>query len=369
MTMPRASETGFRSEAKPSPPATPDRVLSPSLAARLTRLVAGFARPRVLVIGDLMLDRFIWGDVRRISPEAPVPVVQVKREGIHPGGAGNVVANLTALGARPAVIGWTGPDEAGAAIRRLLEGLGADASGVIVDRDSVSIEKTRVVAHSQQLVRLDREPTQPGPRLAKRLTERVARVLRRADVVVVSDYGKGTIPAAMLDLLAAERRRRPLVYLIDPKQPNFAHYRGATLVKPNELETAAAAGIEVRDDETLAAAGERLIERWQSDAILISRGEHGMCLFRRNRPPQSFPTAAREVFDVTGAGDTVLAVAALALGCGGSLEEAALLANLGAGVVVGKVGTATVDRAELGLAIQAALAEARSARRRASGRR
>jgi len=344
-------------------------------AVQLTRLVTRFARARVLVIGDLMLDRFIWGAVNRISPEAPVPVVQVTRESAHPGGAGNVVANLAALGARTTVYGWVGRDAAGRAILSLLGRLGADARGVLLDDSLPSIEKTRIIAHSQQVVRLDRDGRAPSRELSERMLARVGRALEGFDAVLVSDYGKGAIQPPLLEMLAERRKRDGYLLLIDPKQPNFPHYRGATLIKPNQGEAAAASGVEIRDEESLREAGARLLERWQSEAVLISRGEHGMALCRPDRPPRWFSTSAREVFDVTGAGDTVIAIAALALASGSSLAEAPLLANLGAGIVVGKVGTATVTRAELAAAIdsdragdheQVPLVE-RSAGRRADG--
>jgi len=340
------------------PQSAPDAA-PPASARRLTRLVAQFPRARVLVVGDLMLDRFIWGDVRRISPEAPVPVVQVTRESVHLGGAGNVVANLAALGARAGIVGWVGRDAAGGVVRRLLGDLGADAGGVLVSDAATTVEKTRIIAHHQQVVRLDRESCRPGAGLERQLARRVARELARAQAVIVSDYGKGTIHPAMLDLLAERRDRDRFLYLIDPKQPNFAHYRGATLVKPNESETAAATGVAIDGPRALEQAATTLLERWQSDAVLISRGEHGMSLCRPGEPPRNFPAAAREVFDVTGAGDTVLAIAALALASGGTLEEAAWLANVGAGVVVGKVGTATLDPDELAAAVTEAIEHAR----------
>ncbi|MBU6281236.1 D-glycero-beta-D-manno-heptose-7-phosphate kinase [bacterium] len=310
----------------------------------------------MLVVGDLMLDRFVRGDVWRISPEAPVPVVQVRSEDVHPGGAGNVVANLAALGARPAVVGWVGRDAAGRELRALLEAIGADASGIVASDGVVTVEKTRIVAHAQQMVRLDREPTRPGEALRRAVVERATRALGRADAVVVSDYGKGAIGPELLGRLGDPGSRRGLPLLIDPKQSNFAHYRGATLVKPNALEARDATGIAIVDDATLEAAGADLIERWACESVLLSRGEHGISLFRRDRASSHFPTAAREVFDVTGAGDTVIAVAALALARGGSPEDAAWLANVAAGVVVGKVGTATLDARELLRAVDDALA-------------
>jgi D-beta-D-heptose 7-phosphate kinase/D-beta-D-heptose 1-phosphate adenosyltransferase len=331
--------------------------------ARLRHLLGSFSRARVLVVGDLMLDRFIWGDVRRISPEAPVPVVHVARESTHPGGAGNVVANLAALGASPAVVGWVGRDESGRRLRRLLEQLGADTAGMVSANGTPSIEKTRIIAHSQQVVRLDREPTRPGERLARRLLAAVERALPNVDAVLLSDYGKGTIGASLLELLGRRRRREGFIYLIDPKPGNFDAYQGATLIKPNESEAVAAAGMEIMDGKSLHEVGRRLLERWQSDSILISRGEHGLALFQRGVRPQSFPAVAREVFDVTGAGDTVLAVTALTLAVGGTLEEAATLANLAAGVVVGKVGTATVEPRELRASLGRGAAEGHERRR------
>jgi len=330
--------------------------------------VGRFARARVLVVGDLMLDRFVRGDVWRISPEAPVPVVQVRSEDVHPGGAGNVVANLASLGARPSVVGWVGRDAAGRELRSLLEGLGADASGVVASGDVVTIEKTRIVAHAQQMVRLDREPSRPGESLRRAVVERATRALGRADAVIVSDYGKGAIGPELLERLGDLRRRAGQPLLIDPKQSNFAHYRGATLVKPNAMEARDATGISIVDEETLEAAGADLIERWACESVLLSRGEHGISLFRRGRGSAHFPTAAREVFDVTGAGDTVIAVAALALSRGGSPEDAAWLANVAAGVVVGKVGTATLDAGELLHAVDEALAAGMAAPAATNGR-
>lgn len=320
---------------------------------RLRHLIRSFAHSRILVVGDLMLDRFIWGEVRRISPEAPVPVVHVARESMHPGGAGNVAANLAALGATPAVVGWVGRDEAGGKLRRLLHDLGADTRGVVAAGGTPSIEKTRIIAHSQQVVRLDREPREPAAAVVERVRREAVRRAGSADAVIVSDYGKGSVGPGLLASLAELRQRRRFPYLIDPKQPNFAHYQGATLVKPNQPEAAAAAGIEPRDAASLARTGARLLDLWQSEAVLISRGSAGMSLCRRGRVPRHFAAAAREVFDVTGAGDTVIAVAALALAGGGTLEEAALLANLAAGVVVAKVGTATLTQRELARAVAA----------------
>jgi rfaE bifunctional protein kinase chain/domain len=325
---------------------------------RLAELVRRFAGVRVLVIGDLMLDQFVWGRVERISPEAPVPVVRVTREDGRPGGAGNVVSNIAALGGRPAITGIVGRDAAGARLIRELAALGADTDGVVVAAQGETTQKTRIIAHQQQVVRLDREvgATADGG-AARRVRDHVLRRRARADVLVVSDYGKGVVGPELLGALADGHRKSPFTWLIDPKRTNFAHYRRASLVKPNREEAGTAAGVEIRDAATLRQAGERLLAQWEAGAVLISRGEEGMALFKagaggRRAAIREFPTAAREVFDVTGAGDTVLAACALSLGAGGTLEEATVLANHAAGVVVGKVGTATVTGDELRAAVR-----------------
>lgn len=325
---------------------------------RLADLVRRFSGVRVLVIGDLMLDQFVWGRVDRISPEAPVPVVRVTREDGRPGGAGNVVSNIAALGGRVAVSGIIGRDAAGSRLLRVLSELGADTAGVVKATHGETIQKTRIIAHHQQVVRLDREePASADGGAARRLRDFVLRRRPRADVLVLSDYGKGAIGSDLLGALADAHRRSPFTWLVDPKRANFAHYRRASLVKPNREEAAAASGVEIRDADSLREAGEKLLARWEAGAVLISRGEEGMALFKpaargRGAVVQQFPTAAREVFDVTGAGDTVLAACALALGAGGTLEEATVLANHAAGVVVGKVGTATVSGDELRAAVR-----------------
>jgi D-beta-D-heptose 7-phosphate kinase/D-beta-D-heptose 1-phosphate adenosyltransferase len=322
-------------------------------ARRLAALVRRLRGVRVLVVGDLMLDQFVWGRVERISPEAPVPVVHVIDEDLRPGGAGNVVSNVAALGGRALVAGIVGRDGAGGRLLDALAGLGATTDGVIRVSDSATTQKTRIIAHHQQVVRLDREaPPVADGRAAKRLRDWVLAHLRRVDVVVVSDYGKGTVTPALLDSLADAHARRPFLWVVDPKSANFAHYRRVSLVKPNREEAAAASGIAITDTDSLRAAGTRLLERWDAEAVLISRGEDGLALFRRGRAVRHFPTVAREIFDVTGAGDTVVATCALALGAGASLEEATVLANHAAGLVVAKVGTATVTAAELAATVR-----------------
>lgn len=319
------------------------------MAERLRGLIHRFAGTRVLVIGDLMLDQFVWGDVSRISPEAPVPIVRVRRQEGRPGGAGNVVTNVVALGGRADACGFVGSDLAGRALCAALTAAGGGLAGVQRSTSLATTAKTRVIAHSQQVVRFDQDPDAAGvpARLVNRLRAWVGAHARRYPVIVVSDYGKGVVTPDLLADLAALRRRHGFHYVVDPKRPNFAHYRGASLVKPNLGEASVAAGVDIVDRRTLDAAGSELLLRWEADAILISRGEQGMTLFKPRARAHHFPTAAQEVYDVTGAGDTVLATCALALAVGGSFEEAARLANHAAGVAVGKVGTATVSAREL----------------------
>ena len=323
------------------------------LDRRLGTIIRRFRTVRLLVVGDLMLDEFIWGRVDRISPEAPVPVVHVTHESSHLGGAANVVHNVRALGGRATACGVVGTDRAG---RRVLDGLqdvGAGTAGVAAVRGLVTVRKTRIIAHNQQVVRLDREQRDHGDRAAARLTQFLRRHVWDYDAVVLSDYGKGVITESLLGMLHELRARRPFRLIVDPKTPNFPHYRSLTLATPNLSEAAAAAAVDIRDDPGLQRAGRRLLERWDAEAILVTRGEHGMTLIKRHGGARHFPTAARQVFDVTGAGDTVVATCALALAAGASLDEAALLANHAAGVVVGKVGTATLSAAELRAALTA----------------
>ncbi len=305
-------------------------------------------RVRVLVAGDMMLDHFIWGKVERISPEAPVPVVQVTAESRRLGGAANVIHNLRALGGQVTACGVVGADAPGRQLVDDLRRLGATVSGVVQSRGAATTRKTRIIAHQQQVVRRDREDAAQGDgRAAARARGFLLAQLRHADVVVISDYGKGLVTPALLAALAALRARRPFPLVIDPKKVNYPYYRRPSLVTPNREEASQASGIEISDARSLSRAGAALLARWEAEAVLITRGEEGMSLFAPGVPERHFRTVARHVYDVTGAGDTVIATCALALGAGASLETAAVLANHAAGIVVGEVGTATVSAAQL----------------------
>jgi D-beta-D-heptose 7-phosphate kinase/D-beta-D-heptose 1-phosphate adenosyltransferase len=321
--------------------------VTPSDLRRLDGIIRRFARARVLVVGDLMLDQFIWGRVDRISPEAPVPVVQVTGESVHLGGAANVVHNIRALGGKAAACGVVGRDEDGRRLLGELARIRAGSAGVIAASGASTIRKTRVIAHNQQVVRFDRDQPPPEPKVTERIVAYLRSNAAGFDAIVVSDYGKGVIGAPVLDALKAIRDKRGVPVIVDPKKLNYARYHGITLATPNLVEAAEAAGVDITDDRSLRAAAGRLLEHWMAEAILVTRGELGMTLAQRKARLRHFPAAARQVFDVTGAGDTVTAACALALAADASFEDAAKLANAAAGIVVTKLGTATATGAEL----------------------
>lgn len=317
---------------------------------RAAELVSRFRERRIVVYGDVMLDEFVWGDVTRISPEAPVPVVEIRRESVHLGGAANVLSNLRALGVRSSLVGVVGQDRAGERVRSELREAGAlDAEdNLIVDVSRPTTVKTRIIAHSQLVVRADRERRTPlDATVEERVVETLRRLLRASDALVVSDYDKGAVTPNALDavLTAAEAAGVPV--LIDPKIRNFDSYRPATLVTPNHHEALKVTNTEDDTDEGMARAARLIRKRLGCRSVLITRGERGMMLLEEDGEPVYVPTAAREVFDVTGAGDTVIATLAASIAAGATLAESAMLANHAAGIVVGKIGTATASADEL----------------------
>jgi rfaE bifunctional protein kinase chain/domain len=325
---------------------------------RLEALLDEFHRVRLLVLGDLVLDEYVWGDVERVSPEAPVPVVHVQDETVVLGGAGNVVRNVVALGGAVAFCSVVGDDAVGRRAADLLENLGVDPKGLVVAQGRPTTRKTRVIARSQQIVRFDRETVEPLPLgLGRLLLEAVDSNLPGCDGVVIADYGKGVLSGqtggdAMRCFL---ERKVPVV--VDPKAA-LAPYRGAALVKPNLREAEALSGIAIRDAEDLRRAAASLCEELGGASVVVTRGREGMTLFEGGGPGVDVRTAARDVFDVQGAGDTTIAALALALRVGASLLEAAVIANAAAGVVVGKVGTATASVEEVRTLLPAAIAAA-----------
>jgi rfaE bifunctional protein kinase chain/domain len=298
---------------------------------------------KVLVVGDLMIDEWIWGTVTRISPEAPVPVVAVSDHSFTLGGAGNVANNLRALDAGVSFVGTVGDDAFAAQVRDLLRREDVDDAGVIAVSDRPTTRKSRIVAHNQQVVRSDWESAAPlSERDRARIVELVRERAATCDAVVLSDYAKGLFSREVVEAALA----CPLV-LADPKPQNIDLFAGLTCVAPNAGEAASIAGLEKIDDATLALAGARLLERLRCRYVLITRGEHGMALFGQDGERLEIPSVARTVYDVSGAGDTVSAVLTLALAAGASIELAVQLANFAAGAVVEKLGTATAGADEI----------------------
>ncbi|MGH9846905.1 MAG: D-glycero-beta-D-manno-heptose-7-phosphate kinase [Blastocatellia bacterium] len=320
---------------------------------RAQQILDNFAGRRIIVLGDLMLDEFIWGEVRRISPEAPVPVVEVKRETWHPGGAGNVVSNLLELGAKAYPVGIVGDDQAAALMRDRFVERGAQAGGVVTDASRPTTRKTRIVAHSQQMVRADREDRSPiKVDVEDAVIAAFNALLAEADAVIISDYDKGALTPRVLRHAIETARAARKVVCLDPKIKNFLAYAGVDVITPNAHEAERASGIEITDDESLARACHRIRELLNCGNVLVTRGEHGMSLLDHGGKMTHIPTVAREVYDVTGAGDTVIATLALSLAAGARIDEASILANHAAGIVVGKIGTATVSCTELSVALQ-----------------
>jgi len=309
----------------------------------------------VLVLGDVMLDEFVWGRVSRISPEAPVPVVQVTGRSDHIGGAGNVAANVCSLGGACVLAAVVGRDAAGERVRASADATGIESRLVDGGAGRRTTVKTRIVAHGQQVVRADQEDTADvAPGVETALVETVRREIGRVAALVVSDYQKGVVSSGLLRRVLPLARRHRVPVLVDPKLRHFRLYRGASVLTPNQLETEQATGLRLTGPAELATAGRRILARLGCRAVLVTRGEHGMTLFERGRPPLHVEAAAREVYDVTGAGDSVIATLALALAAGARLAEAAVLANAAAGVVVGKLGTAQATPAEVLLAVRVA---------------
>lgn len=333
--------------------------MSPDLpGAGLSGILAAFSGKRVLAIGDLMLDEFVWGKVSRISPEAPVPVVNVTGESYYPGGAANVARNLRELTPHTALIGMLGTDAAGCRLLELLRECGIDTAGVHQDAGLRTPVKTRIIARNQQIVRVDREQkTVLAPAQMEAAIRLIERAVPQADAVVVADYGKGFLTQPLADCICRVAHDHGKILAVDPHPHTSLCWPGATAIKPNRAEAFLAAGLPAADpvsppleDGALLEAGRRLLERWHCGLLLITLGDEGMLLLETGRAPFHIPARAREVFDVSGAGDTALSVLAVALAAGATAREAAELANRASGIVVGKLGTATVSTSELAAA-------------------
>lgn len=315
--------------------------------ARLEKVLEAFARVHVLVLGDVVLDEYLWGSVERLSPEAPVPVVNVNRESVVLGGAGNVVRNLVALGGRCSFCSVVGDDPDGRQVVELLEKLEVRTDGVIRVEGRPTTRKTRVVANTQQVVRFDRETLRPlCDEDAKKLTSAVERALTDVDIVVMADYGKGLLSSSFVSSCVQRFRDAGVRVAVDPKG-QLESYRGVSLLKPNLREAEVLSGLPVKSIEDACRAIARIQEVVGGVDVVLTRGNQGMMVFEGGSDGIDVPTSSREVFDVQGAGDTAMATLALAQSAGATLQEAAILANASAGVVVEKIGTATVTRDEI----------------------
>ena len=320
---------------------------------RLTQIISQFAGKRVLVLGDVMLDKYIWGRVSRISPEAPVPIVEVEREECIPGGAANVANNIAALGGVALLCGVIGDDAPGQKLRSLFSSNGIVAEGLVVDGRRPTTLKTRIVAHNQHVVRVDHETKEAiHEDTRKSLEQYVLGCLETADACLISDYNKGVADRSLLQATIGLARKAGKPVIVDPKGMDFSKYRRATMVCPNKSEAERAVNGEIANEQDLVRIGQTLLSELESEAVLVTLGGQGMCLFETEGRHAHIPAVAQEVYDVTGAGDTVVATLALALATAAKPLEATYLANYAAGIVVGKVGTATVAVRELLSAIE-----------------
>jgi len=311
------------------------------------KLLSEFKKKKILVVGDIILDRYIWGKVNRISPEAPVPIVEVTEEVFHLGGASNVANNIISLGGKATIAGVAGNnDRGGEILRKMLDSAGIIYDGVCWTSRPTTM-KTRVIAHSQQVVRFDREDkNRLENKILKKLIDYIRFEISGYDAVIISDYKKGVISSKLISEIMKYTKPENIFVAVDPKVGHFHCYKNVSLITPNLNEASQASGIDIVDERTLLSAGKLLMKKLSCDSVLITRGEHGMSLFKKDSVVH-IPTVAKNVFDVTGAGDTVIAAFTLAHAAGASLEESAIIANHAGGIVVGEVGTAVVKPEQL----------------------
>ena len=322
---------------------------------RLQEILDRAPSKRIMVIGDLMLDEFVWGKVGRISPEAPVPVVEITGESFYPGGAANVARNLREFVDHVAIIGLLGKDRSGQQLREILAKGKIDASDAVEDEAFRTTVKTRIIARQQQVVRVDREQfVNPSSAQIEKVVAAVRKNIPDTDAIIFEDYGKGFLTNELVSQIARDARADGKIVAADPNPRQSVDWRGVTAVKPNRAEAFHAAGLPWHepddipaDDADLKRAGEILLKKWEANYVLVTLGEHGMMLFQGQEAPHYIPTKARQVFDVSGAGDTAIALFTLGLTCEATPTEAAEIANHGSAVVVSKLGTAIVTRDEL----------------------
>ena len=315
---------------------------------KFKKIIARFPKAKVLIVGDLILDEFLWGNVSRISPEAPVPVVHVRSESFMPGGAANVANNIHALGGKAYLAGVVGMDERGSILRQELDKRGVGVEGIVIDGERPTTLKTRVIAHHQQVVRIDKEKIEPlSAGIVDQIIDYIKEMIGQIDAIIIEDYGKGVVTPRLLQEILRLARRHKKIVTVDPKEEHFHYYKGVTAITPNHHEAAQAAGVKVKDVDSIAKVGKALLNKLKCEAVLLTLGENGMQLFEKQGRITHIPTVAQDVFDVSGAGDTVIGTFTLALATGANMQEAAKVSNFAAGIVVGKVGIGVVTQEEL----------------------
>ena len=311
-------------------------------------LVGGFAGKKIAVVGDLMIDRYYWGSVHRVSPEAPVPVVEVESESTRLGGAANVANNIQALGGEPMLVGLIGSDYGGNLLLEILRDQGLDTRGIVTDASRPTTIKTRVIAHNQHVVRIDNESKQDAPdHLRPLLIDAVKYNIHSIDGIIIEDYNKGTITKDLIDEVIAVAQKYNKIVTVDPKFNNFFSYKNVTVFKPNRREVEEVLGGKLRTVEDVDRAGRKILEELSAENVLLTRGEEGMSLYESGGGTMHIPTNANHVLDVSGAGDTVIATLTMALAGGAGIREACSLANCAGGVVVGSVGIVPIRPDEL----------------------
>jgi len=315
---------------------------------KLKKTISKFSDAKVMVIGDLILDEFVWGEVSRISPEAPVPVVWVKSESFMPGGAANVANNIASLGAKAYIAGVVGSDERAGILKEGLAEKGINIDGIITDDGRPTTLKTRVVANHQQVVRIDREKIEGiSAGVSDNIIAYIRNIIDEMDAIIIEDYGKGVISARLLKEVLTVAKKKKKIITVDPKEEHFSYYRGVTAITPNHHEAAQAIGMKAKDSQSVLKIGKALLKKLNCEGVLITLGENGMQLFQKSGTVTHIPTVAQEVFDVSGAGDTVISAFTLALALGVDMKDAAYISNIAAGIVVGKVGIAVITQKEL----------------------
>lgn len=316
---------------------------------KLKKIIKKFKGKKILVVGDLMLDKYIWGNVSRISPEAPIPIVHVSKEETKPGGAANVILNLIDLGAKVFCAGVVGNDLAGKELINYLKTNNVDCSLIIIDKERPTTIKTRVIAHQQQVVRIDKERSIPiKDAILNKIVKKIIKIKNKIDAIILSDYNKGIFTSGSVHEIITAMRGK--IITVDPKPKNLKLFRNVTLISPNKKEASEATGINIENERDILHVARELKNTINAEAILITRGEEGMSLYD-GHTLETIPTRAKDVYDVTGAGDTVIAVTTIALTSDASFKDAAFLANIAAGIVVAEIGVATVTPIELVRAI------------------